>query len=96
MVILNPRELIAPKAWVTGCQTAEHTTNILVGLLALPAGLGVKTPDLSTELLPKPGGRLRTPIRNYINQQAMDYDLPTVEWTPGRREPYKGGRNLPH
>ncbi len=54
---------------IVGCQIVEHSFKILVGPLALPIGLRMKTrkqtrrgPDLSTKLLPKPGGELRTPI----------------------------------
>ncbi len=77
--VFYPRELLAPWTRIVGCQTAEHSFKILVGPLALPIGLRMKTrrqtsqgPDLSTKLLPKPGGELRTPIWNHINRQSME------------------------
>ncbi len=64
---------------IVGCQIAEHSFKILVGPLALPIGLRMKTrkqtrrgTDLSTKLLPKPGGKLRPPIWNHVNRQSME------------------------
>lgn len=87
MGVFCPGQLLGPRGGAPECETA---TNNLVGALGLTVCLGMETggeagrgSDKVTELLPKQGRELRTPIGDDVRGETMDLKYP-VDYNLGR------------
>lgn len=81
MGVLGPRELLGPGRGVLKGEATQDAADNLIGAFGLAICLGVKIgretgrgPNQVAKLLPKLGGELGTPVRNYIGRKTVKFE----------------------